>query len=77
MSTLSAVHARGGVVEAVRALRWLVPTAVFEGLRHVDHRYLSEGDFRAALLTAGFDVLQVKETFLAGISRLAWTRAPR
>jgi len=77
MSTLTAVHARGGVVEALRSLRWLVPTAVFEGLRHVDHRYLSEDDFRAALVSAGFDVLQVRETFLAGISRLAWTRAPR
>jgi len=77
MSTLSAVRARAGVIEAVRSLRWLVPTAVFEGLRHVDHRYLSEGDFRAALLSAGFDVLQVRETFLAGISRLAWTRALR
>jgi len=24
---------------------------------------------------AGFEVLEIRETFLAGISRLAWTRA--
>ena len=75
--TLSAVRSQRGGIDALRSLRWLVPTAVFEGLRQVDRRYLSEADFRAALTGAGFEVLDMRETFLAGISRLAWTRIPR
>jgi 2-polyprenyl-3-methyl-5-hydroxy-6-metoxy-1,4-benzoquinol methylase len=74
--TFGAIRARHGTVEALRALRWLLPTALFETLRHVDRRYLSEGDFRAAVTGAGFEILEVRETFLAGISRLAWTRLP-
>lgn len=77
LSTFREVRARRGTLEAVRALRWLVPTAIFETLRHVERRYLSERDFRAGLTGAGFEVLEVRETFLAGISRLAWTRVPR
>jgi len=77
VSTLREVYARHGALEALRALRWLLPTAIFEGLRNVERRYLSESDFRAALMGAGFDVLEIRETFLAGISRLAWTRVPR
>jgi 2-polyprenyl-3-methyl-5-hydroxy-6-metoxy-1,4-benzoquinol methylase len=74
LSTLREVRARRNGVEALRALRWLLPTAVFETLRHVERRYLSEADFRAAIAAAGFEVLDIRETFLAGISRLAWTR---
>src|SRR5213594_3049528 len=77
MPTLRAVRAQGGLLESLRALRWLLPTAIFETLRHVERRYLSESDFRSALIAAGFEVLDIRETFLAGISRLAWTRAPR
>jgi 2-polyprenyl-3-methyl-5-hydroxy-6-metoxy-1,4-benzoquinol methylase len=74
LSTLRELRRRGGSLEALRALRWLLPTAVFETLRSVDRRYLSEADFRRAMTTAGFEVLDLRETFLAGISRLAWTR---
>jgi SAM-dependent methyltransferase len=61
--------------EAVRALRWLLPTALFDLLRGVDPRYLSREQFDAALRGAGFEVLERRETFLAGISLLAWARA--
>jgi len=54
-----------------------VPTAVFEMLRHVDRRYLTEADFHNGLRAAAFEILDSRETFLAGISRLAWVRAPR
>jgi SAM-dependent methyltransferase len=74
--TFGAIRARHGTVEALRALRWLLPTALFETLRHIDRRYLSEDDFRAAVTGAGFEILEVRETFLGGISRLAWTRVP-
>jgi SAM-dependent methyltransferase len=76
-ATFREIRARCGLFKALRALRWLVPTAIFETLRSVEPRYLSETDFRAALAGAGFEVLEVRETFLAGISRLAWSRVPR
>jgi len=65
---------RGGWGNACRALRWLLPTALFELFRGVAPRYLSPAEFDAALGSAGFDVLELRETFLAGISLLAWTR---
>jgi hypothetical protein len=74
LSTLRELQRQGGGLDAIRALRWLLPTAVFETLRSVDRRYLSEPDFRHAITEAGFDVLDLRETFLAGISRVAWTR---
>jgi 2-polyprenyl-3-methyl-5-hydroxy-6-metoxy-1,4-benzoquinol methylase len=77
LSTLREVRSERNSFEALRALRWLLPTAVFETLRHVDRRYLSEADFRTAVTAAGFEILDIRETFLAGISRLAWTRLPR
>src|SRR5882672_1994546 len=77
LSTFREIRARRGTLEALRSLRWLMPTAIFEMLRHVERRYLSERDFRAALTGAGFEVLEVRETFLAGISQLAWARVPR
>lgn len=75
--TFEEVRAGAGWVQAVRSLRWLVPTAVFEMLRHVERRYLTEADFHAGLRAAGFDILDSRRTFLAGISRVAWVRAAR
>jgi 2-polyprenyl-3-methyl-5-hydroxy-6-metoxy-1,4-benzoquinol methylase len=75
--TFADVRAENGLGHAIRSLRWLVPTAVFEMLRHVDRRYLTEADFHAGLRAAAFEILDSRETFLAGISRLAWVRAPR
>jgi 2-polyprenyl-3-methyl-5-hydroxy-6-metoxy-1,4-benzoquinol methylase len=69
------VRATRGLAEAVRALRWLVPTALFEALRRDRPRYLSRPEFHRALAAAGFEVLESRHTFLAGISDLAWTRA--
>lgn len=73
----AAVRAEKGLVQAVRSLRWLVPTAMFETLRRVDRRYLTEADFHAGLRAVGFEILDSRQTFLAGISRLAWVRAAR
>lgn len=64
-----------GLGAAVRALRWLVPTALFERFRDCEHRYMSETEFHGALDRAGFDVLEARRTFLAGLSHLAWVRA--
>ena len=73
--TFSEVRERCGWFEAVRSLRWLLPTALFDLFRNVRPRYLSRDDFSSALRAAGFEVLEIRETFLAGISLLAWTRA--
>ncbi|HEX3176983.1 MAG TPA: methyltransferase domain-containing protein [Methylomirabilota bacterium] len=73
--TFADVRASKGIGQAFRSLRWLLPTALFEMLRHVDRRYLSETSFHGALGAAGFEILDSRETFLAGISRLAWVRS--
>ena len=76
-ATFRDVRDRAGTGEAVRSLRWLLPTAVFETLRNVDRRYLGEAAFGSLLQAAGFEVLEIRETFLAGISRLGWARVAR
>jgi SAM-dependent methyltransferase len=73
--TFAELRRRGGWGAACRALRWLLPTALFDTFRGVDPRYLTRAEFDAALRNAGFEVLEMRETFLAGISLLAWTRA--
>ena len=73
--TFAEVRRRDGVVQALRALRWLLPTALFDLTRSVQPRYLSPAEFTGALRAAGFEILETRETFLAGISALAWTRA--
>jgi SAM-dependent methyltransferase len=63
-----------GVGAATQALRWLVPTALFERFRDCDHLYLDEAAFHARLRAADFDVLESHRAFLAGISLIAWGR---
>ena len=72
--TAREVHAADGTVAAIRSLRWLLPTAVFERLREFQPRYLGAPELRAMLEHAGFDVLEAREAFLAGICHLVWTR---
>lgn len=57
------------------ALRWLVPTAAFELLRDFEPRYPSRPALRAMIEAAGFDVLEERDAFLAGLCRLVWARA--
>ena len=73
--TFGEIRARESLGAALRSLRWLVPTAVFEAMRDYQPRYLSRERFHAELEDAGFEVLQSRETFLAGISLMALTRA--
>jgi ubiquinone/menaquinone biosynthesis C-methylase UbiE len=74
LRTFRDVWAERGWLAAVRALRWLLPTALFDMLRGVRPRYLSREQFDACLQGAGFEVLERRRTFLGGISLLAWTR---
>lgn len=73
--TFDEVRADRGVMAATRALRWLLPTAVFEAFRDCEHRYLAPAAFRGALTGAGFEILELRRTFLAELSLLAWARA--
>lgn len=66
-----------GLGPAIRALRWLVPTAVFETFRGGDQDYMTAEQFTRALAHAGFDVLETRRTFLGQLSLLGWVRAPR
>ncbi|MGH7263523.1 MAG: class I SAM-dependent methyltransferase [Candidatus Rokuibacteriota bacterium] len=75
LPTFQQVRARHGRLAALRALRWLIPTAVFELFRDYEPHYMSPDEFHRTLAAAGFDVLEFKQTFLAGISLLAWTQA--
>jgi SAM-dependent methyltransferase len=75
LRTFFDVRRQRGWLEAVRALRWLLPTALFDLFRGVRPRYLSGEQFDAALGRAGFQVLERRRTFMAGISLLAWVRA--
>jgi SAM-dependent methyltransferase len=75
LRTFSDVRRQAGWWQAIRALRWLLPTGLFDLLRGVDPRYLSREQFDAVLQNAGFEVLERRQTFLAGLSLLAWARA--
>jgi len=75
LHTFAEVRALRGWWEACRALRWLLPTALFDLFRGVQPRYLSRTQFSGELQAAGFEVLETRVTFLAGISLIAWARA--
>lgn len=73
-TTFGALRARGGLGDAVRALRWLVPTATFEMLRQCDRRYLGVAELGAIMKEVGFEIRESRHTFLAGVSSLVWAR---
>jgi len=51
-----------------------LPTVAFEFFRESEHRYLSAAEFHEALRRAGFEVIESRQTFLSGLSHLAWCR---
>ncbi|MGH7323100.1 MAG: class I SAM-dependent methyltransferase [Candidatus Rokuibacteriota bacterium] len=73
--TFREIRAQQGLVAAVRALRWLFPTATFEAFRRYEPQYLGREEFWRALARAGFEVLDMRATFLASLSLLAFARA--
>lgn len=75
--TLRDIGARAGRSTALQCLLWLLPNAVFEAVRkRIGPHYWQENDFLRHLEDAGFTVLEVRRTFLAGSSILAWARKP-
>ena len=73
--TLREVAAQDGLPAGLAALRWLVPTAAFELLRDFEPRYPDRPALRAMIEAAGFEILDERDTFLAGLCRLVWARA--
>jgi SAM-dependent methyltransferase len=73
-ATFAAVRARDGVGSAIAALRWLLPTAVFEAFRHYSPRYPDTATLHHEVAAAGFDVHESRPVFLAGLSQLVWAR---
>ena len=73
-TTFGAVRDAEGLSAAVAALRWLAPTAVFEACRHYQARYPDVPALHRELALAGFDTVESRPVFLAGISRLVWAR---
>jgi SAM-dependent methyltransferase len=73
--TFAEVRRGQGTAAALRALRWLVPTALFECFRDYEPHYMGQPELQEALDRAGFQVLETRRTFLAGISLLAWVRS--
>jgi hypothetical protein len=75
--TFKQIRASEGLGPALHALRWLVPTSLFERFRDYEPHYTEMDEFRDVLTQAGFEILEAKRTFLADISVLAWVRRPR
>ncbi len=77
IATFKDVRARHGLGAALQALRWLVPTAIFERCRRYEPHYTEPPELHDMLTQAGFAILETKRTFLADISVLAWVRRAR
>jgi len=73
--TVRDVAAQDGLRAGLAALRWLVPTAAFERLRDFEAYYPGQPALRALIEAAGFEILDERATFLAGLCRLIWARA--
>jgi ubiquinone/menaquinone biosynthesis C-methylase UbiE len=73
-ATFSAIRGTEGLAAASGALRWLVPTAIFEACRHYEPRYPDAEALHREISAAGFEVIESRPAFLAGISRLLWAR---
>jgi SAM-dependent methyltransferase len=72
--TVRRLAAREGLGAAVRALRWLLPTAAFEAFRRAELSHASPAEITRALDAAGFDVLECVPAFIADMSLLVWAR---
>lgn len=75
-ATFRELRAQGGTAAAVRCLLlWLLPHRMFEAARRqIGPHYWSEDEFGRNLGAAGFEVLEMRRTFLNGASLLVWAR---
>lgn len=72
-----AVARREGVRAGAASLLWLVPNALFDGVRRPrTARYWRQEVFEERVATAGFEIAEVRRTFLNGGSVLIVARRP-
>jgi len=76
LGTFTDLRRREGLGSALRALRWVLPNAVFESTRRrlAPPNYWQMDEFQAHLAAAGFAVLDIHRTFFDGVSLLAWVQ---
>jgi SAM-dependent methyltransferase len=75
VATFADVQRREGLASALRCLQWVLPNALFElTRRRIGPHYWPEQEFAVRLEGVGFTVLEMKRTFLDGVSLLAWVR---
>ncbi len=75
VATAREVWSRKGAGAALHSLLWLLPNALFDVLRgRRPSHYWTASEFRSCLEDVGFEVLDMRPTFLNGISLLAWCR---
>ena len=73
VATAREVWSRQGAGAALRSLIWLLPNALFDLVRgRRQSQYWSASEFQACLEGVGFEVLEMRPTFLNGVSLLAW-----
>ena len=73
VATAREVWSRQGAGAALASLLWLVPNVLFDLVRgRRQSHFWKVSEFRSRLEDVGFEVLEVRPTFLNGISLLAW-----
>ena len=73
--TLREIARRDGLAVALQGLLWVLLNSIFEAAREpVGPHYWDEATFSARLGQAGFEVLDMRRTFLGGASLLVWAR---
>jgi len=74
-STLREIGRRDGLGAALHGLLWVLPNSIFEAARQrVGPHYWDEETFSTQLRRTGFSVLEMRRTFLGGVSLLVWAR---
>ena len=75
VATTREVWSRQGAGAALASLLWLVPNVLFDLVRgRRQSHFWRVSEFRSRLEDVGFEVLEMRPTFLNGISLLAWCR---
>ena len=75
VATAREVWSREGAGAALHSLLWLLPNALFDLVKgRGQAHYWQASEFQTCLEGVGFEVLEMRPTFLNGISLLAWCR---
>jgi 2-polyprenyl-3-methyl-5-hydroxy-6-metoxy-1,4-benzoquinol methylase len=77
-ATVRDVSRRDGIVPALKTLVWVLPNSIFETVRRpTGPHYWDEQRMTEHLRQAGFELIDLRRTFLDGASLLASVRKPK